>query len=665
MSLKFASRKNIEQKLFFLLMISTFIGYIGYYFYSMHLGANIYFIYSNYFDTTFSNIGFIPILFRYLKDILVVILSFFLCLKMRKTQKNIFLAIGLFTFGGLVLGILNALEISTLISGIRCYVYFFVIVLFFTYSQERSINLKTIEWILLGGLIINALVQFEQMYRGTNGDISLAGTWNYRFPALFGGTNSLASFVLGVDLFYLVLDIYCKKTKTLKVISVFVLSIIIVIFTGTRSALINILFVILAWIVLKINIKEELKIKIAAISAIVALPVIIILATKMAARGDILEVQLESGRLFILKELLSNPSILGLIFGYGIGAGSNADVALNQNDYTEHTAILDGTFNTVIYQYGLIGLVLCIGLLIYICNKLTVSRNFILNCVFLGTVVLQAFTTNIFEAQAFLILLGIVFAILTTNKFYSEDLLQKKSTKSKKEKYKISVIMVCLNSEDVVRKTLESLANQTYKNYEFIVKDGLSKDKTLEIVSEYKNKIKNVKVVSKRDIGIYDAMNQAVKLSKGEYIYFLNAGDELYSAETLANVSKELDKDIVYGDMIYGGEALHQTKKLSNIHFLLERMLCHQSIFAKKELLLRHPFENRFKFCADRHWLYSCVNEYAKLKHIDEIIGCYDTTGVSSNYSNFDADSLKVIEEEFGVFAVLFVKFKRALGNRF
>ena len=52
-------------------------------------------------------------------------------------------------------------------------------------------------------------------------------------------------------------------------------------------------------------------------------------------------------------------------------------------------------------------------------------------------------------------------------------------------------------------------------------------------------------------------------------------------------------------------------------------------------------------------------------KHIEEIIGCYDTTGVSSNYSNFDADSLKVIEEEFGVFAVLFVKFKRALGNRF
>lgn len=665
MSLRFASRRNIEQKLFFLLMISTFIGYIGYYFYSRHLGMSIYFIYSNYFDTVFSNVGFTFDLFRCLKDILVVILLFCLCLKMKRIQKKLFLAIGLFTLGGLGLGILNALEISTLIAGIRCYIYFFAIVLFFTYSQERSINLKTIEWILLSGLIINALVQFEQTYRGTNGDLLLAGTGGYRFPALFGGTNSLASFVLGVDLFYLVLDIYCKKTKTLKVISVFVLSVIIVVFTGTRSALINILFVVLAWIVLKINIKEELKIKIAAISAIVALPIVIIMATKMADRGDILTAQLESGRLLILKNLLSNPSILALIFGYGIGAGSNTDVILNQNNYTEHTVILDGTFNTVIYQYGLIGLVLCIGLLIYICNKLTVSRNFILNCVFLGTVVLQAFTTNIFEAQAFLILLGIVFAILTTNKFYSEDLLQKKSTKSKKEKYKISVIMVCLNSEDVVRKTLESLANQTYKNYEFIVKDGLSKDKTLEIVSEYKNKIKNVKVVSKRDIGIYDAMNQAVKLSKGEYVYFLNAGDELYSAETLANVSKELDKDIVYGDMIYGGEALHQTKKLSNIHFLLERMLCHQSIFAKKELLLRHPFENRFKFCADRHWLYSCVNEYAKLKHIDEIIGCYDTTGVSSNYSNFDADSLKVIEEEFGVFAVLFVKFKRALGNRF
>ena len=74
MSLRFASRRNIEQKLFFWLMISTFIGYIGYYFYSRHLGMSIYFIYSNYFDTVFSDIGFTFDLFRYLKDILVVIL---------------------------------------------------------------------------------------------------------------------------------------------------------------------------------------------------------------------------------------------------------------------------------------------------------------------------------------------------------------------------------------------------------------------------------------------------------------------------------------------------------------------------------------------------------------------------------------------------------------
>ena len=618
------------------------------------MNFNVYFLYSNYFDIEYANIDVFSKVIRNSKDILVVILIAVLLCKLKKKQKKAFFSMSLFVLCGLLIGIVNGLSMLTMISGLRCYAYFYAIVLFFTFIEEKSIDIKIIERILFIGILINLVVQCEQVYRGTYNDLSLAGTGGYRFPALFGGTNSLASFVLGVDLFYLVLDIYCKKTKTLKVISVFVLSVIIVIFTGTRSALINILFVILAWVVLKINIKEELKIKIAAISAIVALPVIIILATKMADRGDILAVQLGSGRLFILKNLLSNPSILGLFFGYGIGAGSNTDVILNQNNFTEHTAILDGTFNTVIYQYGLIGLVLCIGLLIYICNKLTVSRNFILNCVFLGTVLLQAFTANIFEAQAFLILLGIVFAILTTNKFYSEDLLQKKSTKSKKEKYKISVIMVCLNSEDVVRKTLESLANQTYKNYEFIVKDGLSKDKTLEIVSEYKNKIKNVKVVSKRDIGIYDAMNQAVKLSKGEYVYFLNAGDELYSAETLANVSKELDKDIVYGDMIYGGKALHQTKKLSNIHFLLERMLCHQSIFAKKELLLRHPFENRFKFCADRHWLYSCMNNYATTKHIEEMICSCDKRDIP--YEEIMQSSLNVVEEEFGVVGAFFTK---------
>lgn len=231
-------------------------------------------------------------------------------------------------------------------------------------------------------------------------------------------------------------------------------------------------------------------------------------------------------------------------------------------------------------------------------------------------------------------------------------------------KIKLSIILVCLNASNVIEKTLDSLAKQTYVDYELIIKDGLSKDTTMEIIDSYILKIKNVKVIAKKDSGIYDAMNQAVTEAQGEYVYFLNAGDALYSENTLKNVVDELDCDIVYGDMIYGDSLLRQPKQLTKMRFVLERMICHQSIFAKRELLLNNPFECKYKYCADRHWLYTCVSNKVSIKHIDEVIGDYDVTGVSSEWSNFSCDSLNVVKDEFGVWVVLLVKLKRFFGKR-
>ncbi len=228
---------------------------------------------------------------------------------------------------------------------------------------------------------------------------------------------------------------------------------------------------------------------------------------------------------------------------------------------------------------------------------------------------------------------------------------------------RISVVLVCLNAEKVIKKTLESILEQSYESYELVVKDGLSIDKTLEIVSFYSDQIKNVKIISDKDSGIYDAMNQAVVEAQGEYIYFLNAGDCLYSEKTLENVASQLDRDIVYGDMIYGKEKLCQVEKLTKVRFMFERMLCHQSIFAKKELLLKYPFECKYKYCADRHWLYTCVKKNVSIKHINEVIGFYDTTGVSSEWSNFSNDSLNVIKDEFGLLGVVLAKIKRKVGQ--
>ena len=116
---------------------------------------------------------------------------------------------------------------------------------------------------------------------------------------------------------------------------------------------------------------------------------------------------------------------------------------------------------------------------------------------------------------------------------------------------KISVITVTYNCEDTIEYTLLSLKQQLYKDYELIIVDGGSTDSTLKIIHEFDD-IVNV-MISEKDNGIYDAMNKGIKMSKGEFIFFLNAGDILYDNNVLVKVSESMDNgyDIIYGDAIF------------------------------------------------------------------------------------------------------------------
>ena len=417
MKLTISYRKGLSAKLFFLLMISTFIGYVGYYLYSKEAGINIYFIYSNYFLSVFDEIDTLSLILRYLKDIVVVLLLFVLIFKMRKSQQPLFMVIGLFVAWGLVVAFINGQEITTIISGIRSYIYFFAVVLFFSGIDDYSLRIKTFRVIIFAGLIINLIVEIDQAMRGTNGVIALAGTGGYRFPGLFGSAGALASYAIGVALFYVVVDVAYEKIGFIKMVIVLVTCVLVANFSGTRSALINILIIIGAWLVFNVGIKKEQRFWFAVVAAVIAVPLVIMFATNMAGRGNILQVQLESGRLLILKNLLLNPSLINLLLGYGIGAGSNTDAILNQTQENAYENILDGTFNVIIYQYGLVGLILSFVLIFIIFRKLSVCNNKIFQFVFIGTILLQALTNNIFETQSLLILLGVVFGLLATNKF--------------------------------------------------------------------------------------------------------------------------------------------------------------------------------------------------------------------------------------------------------
>jgi len=116
---------------------------------------------------------------------------------------------------------------------------------------------------------------------------------------------------------------------------------------------------------------------------------------------------------------------------------------------------------------------------------------------------------------------------------------------------KISVITVCYNSVATIRDTIKSVLEQDYSNIEYIIIDGGSKDGTLEIINEYKNKI--AKIISEPDKGIYDAMNKGIYVSTGDYVGTLNSDDIFSHSKVLSDVARLLENtefDAVYGDLI-------------------------------------------------------------------------------------------------------------------
>lgn len=203
---------------------------------------------------------------------------------------------------------------------------------------------------------------------------------------------------------------------------------------------------------------------------------------------------------------------------------------------------------------------------------------------------------------------------------------------------KFTIITVCYNAEKYIKETIESLLAQTCDDYEYIIKDGLSTDNTLKIAKFLLGKKDNVQIVSSSDKGIYDAMNQAVELAKGEYIFFLNAGDCFAERNVLAKVdtiSSDLKSDILYGNIIQVKEeqkSIYKYGKMckSKLYFSIGACICHQAMFAKRELFCEKKFDITYKVCADREWQLFQMEKKAVLIAMDFEVASVLVDGFSS-----------------------------------
>lgn len=223
---------------------------------------------------------------------------------------------------------------------------------------------------------------------------------------------------------------------------------------------------------------------------------------------------------------------------------------------------------------------------------------------------------------------------------------------------KISVVTVCLNTVDTIKKTIESVLGQTYGNLEYVIVDGKSTDGTFEIIREYEG----IKTVSDKDNGLYNAMNKGIDLCTGDYILFLNSGDVFADRnvvnDVVARIGGETGEDrshlngkipdgkflpdIVYCNVTKIYKDQNITERYPGKHtvfqlLMMGKMPCHQGIFAKASILKRFRFDESYKICADFDFLLRCVRERVRMQYVDVNVSIVDCVmGISSQEANLD-----------------------------
>jgi len=222
---------------------------------------------------------------------------------------------------------------------------------------------------------------------------------------------------------------------------------------------------------------------------------------------------------------------------------------------------------------------------------------------------------------------------------------------------KITIITVTFNAEKTVEKTILSVINQTYENIEYIIVDALSKDNTIKIIEKYRDKISIF--ISEKDNGIYDAMNKGIKVSTGDYLYFLNAGDEIYSLNTIEKIFDDFtDCDVYYGKtaLININGTLRRItnipKNLNAKSFLTGMPVSHQSIIIKKTLT--DLFDLSYKFVSDHNFIIASLKRASKVYNTNLIISNYQLGGFSdNNFIGCWQDKFKIVKKQFGIAALL------------
>lgn len=236
---------------------------------------------------------------------------------------------------------------------------------------------------------------------------------------------------------------------------------------------------------------------------------------------------------------------------------------------------------------------------------------------------------------------------------------------------KISVVTITYNSQDTIRKTIESVISQKYRPLEYVLVDGGSSDKTGEIIESYFDEFKTRGIEysfkSESDEGISDAFNKGIQRSTGEIIGIINSDDQLEN-DALSVISNNFDDDVdvLCGDCLW----VDKEKKISYIRksklklnkLKHEMVIMHPTCFVRKKAYETYGcFDKNLKFCMDKDLMARFYRKGAHFKYIPFTISVMAAGGISDiNYKQVFDEGV-IIAERNGVphyFAIIYRMYK-------
>ena len=185
-----------------------------------------------------------------------------------------------------------------------------------------------------------------------------------------------------------------------------------------------------------------------------------------------------------------------------------------------------------------------------------------------------------------------------------------------------TIITVTFNAASVIEPTLESVAQQDCDDFELLVIDGASTDDTVARVN--KAGIAGTHILSEKDRGLYDAMNKGIRLARGQYLIFLNAGDAFAAPDVLSRLRDAAagDPGIIYGQTdlvdeerrVVGKRHLTAPELLTPDSFKRGMLVCHQAFVARRDLVPEYDLQ--YRFSADYDWCVKVLKQSPKNAYV-------------------------------------------------